>query len=302
MSKKVAAIVLIVLAVIGSMATFYGLNLLFSDLANMLMSKVTIDIISSLPGFILSLVFILASIYVIRYVRSPQYKKRMTLTYLIILGVFSVVGIISCIVSGTVVYSSLLAPYPFKGYLVIFMVIYTLLLLFSIGGYYNAYKFMKPDEEKRKINVRYVLYTITLSILICFSYYRFGADLLGPFFIQWRTLYLTWPFYTAMLLPIALLTHTVLYGFGVYRAHPLGGVIHASIVLGLSVVLSLTVILIGMNNTQFISAISPVLPLERLASLPIDTIVFTLLMIGFGTFEFIYSIRYYRRKKVQNIK
>ena len=52
-----------------------------------------------------------------------------------------------------------------------------------------------------------------------------------------------------------------------------------------------------MNNTQFISAVSPVLPLERLAALPIDTIVYILLMVGFGTFETIYSLRYYLRHK-----
>lgn len=293
MNKKTAAIVLIVLAIIGSVTTFYGLNLLFSDMANMFMSKFTIDIISSLPGVIFSFDFILASIYVMRYVRTPKYKKRMTLTHLIILGVFSLLGIASCILSGTLVYPSLLSPYPFKGYMVICLVLHTLLLFFSIGGYYNAYKFMKEDEEKRKMTVKYVLYTATLSILICFAYYRFGADLLGPTFIQWRTLYLTWPFYTAMLLPIALLTHTVLYGFGVYRNSPKGGIIHSGIVLFLSVALSIAIVAIGMNNTQFISAISPVLPLERLATLPIDTIVFIVLMVGLGTFEFIYSIRYY---------
>lgn len=297
MSKKTAAIVLIVLVLVGSVVTFYGLNLLFSDVANMLMSKITVDVISSLPGFIFTLDFILASIYVIRYVRTPKYKKRMTLTYLIILGVFSLLGIASCILSGTLVYPSLLSPYPFKGYMVISLVAHTLILFFSIGGYYNAYKWMKDDEEKRKITFKYVLYTISLSLLTCFAFYRLGADLLGPAFIQWRTLYLTWPFYAAMLLPIAILTHTALYSFGVYRKSPKGGIIHASIVLGLSIALSLTIVLIGMNNTQFISAISPVLPLERLASLPIDTIVYIVLMIGFGTFEFVYSIRYYLKHK-----
>ena len=74
MSKKTAAIVLIVLVLVGSVVTFYGLNLLFSDVANMLMSKITVDVISSLPGFIFTLDFILASIYVIRYVRTPKYK------------------------------------------------------------------------------------------------------------------------------------------------------------------------------------------------------------------------------------
>lgn len=300
MNKNIAGVVLVILAVVGSALTFFGLNLLFSDLANMLMSTITVDIISSFPGFILALDFILASIYVLRYVYRPQYRRRMTLTYLVILGVFSVLGMISCILSGIVVYKTMLAPYPFKGYIVMCLVVHTLTLFFSIGGFYNAKKWMKPDPERRKIKVHYVIYTIVLSILICFAYYRLGAVILSPLFIQWRTLYLTWPFYSAMLLPIALLAHTVLYSFGVYTRWQKGGIIHASILLGLSVGFSLAIILIGINNTTFISSISPVLPLERLASMPIDTIVYVLLMVGFSIYELVYSIRYHKRHKEEN--
>lgn len=297
MSKKIAGIVLAVLAIAGSILNFLGLNLLFSDLANMLTSVFTVDIVSSFPGLIFAFDFIAASMYVYRYVRTPEYRKRMTLTYLIVLGAFSLLGIIASVLSGVLVYGSLLAPYPFKGYMIICLVFHALLLLFAIGGYYNAYRFMKEDESKRKWKVSYVCYSITLAILTCFAYYRFGAVLLSPLFIQWRTLYLTWSFYLAMVMPFALLVHTVLYGFGVYRTYPKAGMIHASVVLGLSVACSATFILIGMNNTQLISAVSPVCPLERLASLPIDTIVYVLLMVGFGTFETIYSVRYYLRHK-----
>ena len=297
MDKKKAIIVLIFLALAGSALTFYGLNLLFSDMANMFMASITVDIVSSLPGFIFSLDFILMTIYVIRLIRRPQYRKRMTLTYLIILGVFSLLGVITSILSGVLVYGSLVAAYPFKGYMIICLVIHSLLLFFSVGAYYNAYKAMPEDEKRRKMSVHYVLYTVVLSIFICFAYYRLGAVLLSPMFIHWRTLYLTWPFYLSMLIPTAILVHTLLYVFGIYQEHPRGGIIHAGVCLGMSVALCLTVILLGMNNTQFISAVSPVLPLERLASLPIDTIVFTLLTIGFSVYELIYSIRYYNRHK-----
>ena len=297
MNKKVAGIVLICLVIVGSLLTFYNLNLLISDMANMMMASVTVDLISSFPGFIFALDAMLASIYVLRYVYRPQYKKRMTLTYLIILGVFSLLGVITTILSGVLVYPSLLAPYPFAGYMIICLVAHAILLLLSVGGYYNAYKFMKEDEEKRKMKVHYVIYTIILSILVCFSYYRLGAVLLAPLYIQWRTLYLSWSFYLALFLPIGVLVHTALYSFGVYTKNTKGGIIHAGVMLGLSVALSLTYILIGMNNTQLISAISPVLPLERLASLPIDTIVFVLLMVGFSVYELIYSIRYHNRHK-----
>ena len=295
MSRRTAGILLIVLGIIGSMATFYGLNLLFSDVANMMMSSISIDLVTTFPGLIISLDFILASIYVLRYVRRPEYKKRMSLLYCIILGVFSLIGVITTIISGVVVYGSLNAPYPFAGYMVICLVIHFILLGLAIGGYYAARKLMPEDPERRKMRVGYVCYTITLSMLFCFAYYRLGADLLAPVFIQWRTLYLTWPFYLAMLVPTGILVHTILYTFNVYRVHQKAGIIHAAICEGLCIVLCLTVVLIGMNNTQFISAISPVLPLERLAALPIDTIVFILFMNGFGIFELIYSIRYYKR-------
>ena len=295
MSRRTAGILLIVLGIIGSIATFYGLNLLFSDMANMFMASITIDLVSSLPGFIISLDFILASIYVLRYVRRPEYKKRMTLLYCIILAVFSLIGIISTILSGVLVYHSLLAPYPFAGYMIICLILHILLLGGACCGFIMARKHMQDDPEKRKMRVGYVCYTITLFMLFQFTYYRLGAVLLSPLFLQWRTLYLTWPFYLAMLIPAGVLVHTILYTFDVYRAHQRAGIIHAAICEGLCIALCLTVVLIGMNNTQFISAISPVLPLERLASLPIDTIVFILFMNGFGIFELIYSVRYYKR-------
>lgn len=300
MNKRIAAISLIALTIVGSILTFYGWNLLFSDVANMLMSKVTVDLLSSLPGFIISLDFILASIYTMRLIRRPQYKKRMSLLYLIILGCFSLLGIIACIVSGIIVYGSLFAPYPFKGYLVICLVFHAFALFFSIGAYYNVLKVMKPDEEKRKMSVHYVLYTIVLCLFVSFAYYRFGAVLLAPVYIQWRTIYLTWPFYTALFIPMALLVHTVLYSFGVYKNHPIGGIIHAGVCLLSSIGFSLAIIFIGRENTQFVSAISPVLPLERLASLPIDTIVFVALTIGLSIYECVYSYRYYIRKKKEN--
>ena len=169
MSKRTAAIILIVLALIGSITTFYGLNLLFSDMANMFMSSISIDLLSSFPGFIFSLDFILATIYVFRYVSRPQYKKRMTLLYCIILGCFSFLGILTTILTGVLVYPSLLAPYPFKGYMIICLILHILLLLFAGSSYYCAYKHMPEDEERRKLRPGYVCYTIFLSILICFA-------------------------------------------------------------------------------------------------------------------------------------
>ena len=300
MSRRTAGILLIVLGIVGSMATFYGLNLLFSDVANMMMSSISIDLVTTFPGFIISLDLILASIYVLRYVRRPEYKKRMTLLYCIILGVLSLIGVVTTIISGVAVYGSLAAPYPFAGYMIICLIIHILLLGGSCAGYFFTRKHMQEDPEKRKMRVGYVCYTITLFMLFQFAYYRLGAVLLAPLFIQWRTLYLTWPFYLAMLIPTGILVHTILYTFNVYRVHQKAGVIHAAICEGLCVALCLTVVLIGMNNTQFISAISPVLPLERLAALPIDTIVFILFMNGFGIFELIYSIRYYKHHKGEN--
>ena len=297
MNKKTSTILLVLLCLFGSVTAFFGMNLLFSDLANMFYSSINSDVISSLPFFVFALDFVLASLYVMRYVKSPEFKKRMTLTYLIILACFSFFGILASILTGVIVYGSFLAPYPFVGYTLICLILHILILIASCVLFYLAKKKMGEDEQKRKMNFRHVAYTIAISIFTFFAYNRFGVILMAPLFVHWRTLYLTWPFYASCLVPLLFLIRTVLAAYGVFLEKPKNGIIFASVCLGLGVAFSLTVILIGRSNTQFVSAVSPALPLERLASMPIDTVFYALLMVGIGVYELIYSINYYRRHK-----
>ena len=57
-------------------------------------------------------------------------------------------------------------------------------------------------------------------------------------------------------------------------------VIYVSIALGLTVVLAGAYIALGIADSSVVSAISPALPLERLATMPIETIIHLLACLG----------------------
>ena len=128
MKKKYYIISLVVIILLGSLFTALGSNMLFSDIANKdSMEHNTITV--TIPASMMAVSFVIALFYVIRLQKNKEAFKKHTLLYLILMIVFNIIGVIGTFLSINV-YHTLLSPYPFKGYLLIMLILEILI----IGG------------------------------------------------------------------------------------------------------------------------------------------------------------------------
>ena len=299
MKKRNSAILLIVLAFLGSFVNFYTTNFILSDVSNLTygFGNRPHYIFASLPGFNLSLILVLLTIFLMRYIRHPEYLKRMSKLYIIIGMCFSLIGLVSAVLAGILVYNTFTAPNPFPGYLIISIVLFSLLLLAGTFFFIFVYKRMKDDESKRQMKGRYVFFTIMLCITVFYAYNRFGALLWSCSYADGPTLFMTWPFYVSLLLPLAILVHTELYAFDFYKKHCLAALIVISVITGLFVISTVYIVCLGAQNTTFISVISPAMGASRLLAKPIDIIGHTVIFGIAAVYALVHSIKYYKKHK-----
>ena len=264
MSRKLSYIILIVLVVVGAIFTFFTANLLFSDLANIFPGYKDNNFITSLPMCMTMNQFILAILYVARYIRRPQYVKSMTKKYLIIFMAFSVVGIITSIMSGVMIYHSFFKPYPIPAYCFTMILVNVILIAAAVYFYILAVKRMPEDKEKRPFSVKHVFKTIGYSLGIFFVLERFGAALYFPFYIQWRTIYMSWPFFFTLLAPMSMCVQSFLYVIPKYKENLRVGLIFAIVNLGVAFAAHLAICITGYFNSKLLSAISPAMAIDRL--------------------------------------
>lgn len=272
---------IVILAIIASIINFYATNMILSDVSNMYYSVMNIDIISSLPAFLLAINLVVITLYFSREKHFPEYKNSMALTYTTIIAVISAIGVIASILTGTIIYKSFLVPYPFYGYSILGIIVHLANCVFAIIKNIKTRKEC-TEFKKRPISFKYVIYTILVVLMIYIAYDRFGAFLLSFTYVQFSTLYLTFPFYLSLLLPISLLNHIMAYLRSSKKIEYKVGLTNIIILTILSFVLNIAVVIIGFTNTQFISAISPALGLERLATMPIDLIFHILITTVFS--------------------
>ena len=279
MSKKKTIIALIILALVGSLFAALATNMLMSDMANKSASTTYNTLFASLGSATIAAAYVVACLFVFRSYLRPQYAKRMATVYMIIFACLGFIGTISLILNSVLNYHSLVAPYPFKGYTIIFLILNVLLLAGPIVCYFLYVRKMEPDQERFKFKFLYVLKTIGYFLFICLAFNRFGMFLISPIYIHWRTLFKTFPFYLFLLVPMFILVVKVLLYFDIIKTKKFK-VAFISIALGLTVVLAGAYIVLGIVDTAVISAISPALPLERLATMPIETIIHLLACLG----------------------
>lgn len=299
MKKKTALILVTLTVLVGSVVTFYATNMLLSDVSNMFYGVHDAYIVSSIPAFMLAVDFVAFLVFVMRYYRYPAYRKSMGNLYSIYLGVNSLVGIAFCILTG-VIYGSFTMPYPFWAYDVIMMIVHAGLLALAVVLNVKNRKMQLADQTKKKIQPHYVIYSAVLGAMTYFAFNKFGALILSPLYVYMRSLYLTWPFYLSLLCPIALVVHVLVYFFDGYKGKEKVGIAVVSTVFALSLGLGVSVLIIGSAHTQFISAVSPALPLERLATMPINSIFQLVAMVLFSGYYLWYAVRAYKLAKAVN--
>ena len=205
MNKKSAIISLIIVALLGSLLTFYASNLFFSDVANFGAGFANVTLFATLPAMLLGAIFIAAPLYIVRLYKRPNNKKALSKLYLIIACVLSCLGLIFSVLAGLINYRGNFVSYPFPGYLIIMMVLFIAIIACSAFAFFKYVKAMPEDEEKFKGGFLHVLHTIGLYLLIALAFNRFGAFLLMPVYAQFSTLYKTFVYYLFLLIPMALL-------------------------------------------------------------------------------------------------
>ena len=269
MSKKFSLIALAIIAVLGSLVTIYVCNLFFTDVPYFGPNIMDTAIFASFSALLFGAYFVMGALYICRAHLRPKTIKRLSSTYLKITIVLSALGFIFALLAGLVNYGTLLSKYPFPGFVIVAMVLHLLVLAASI---FAMIKFVKPlpeDEEKFKVTAKHVFFTLGWFLFVALAFNRFGAFLTMPIYVELRNFYQTIFFYLFLLVPMAIL---VKKAFDVFELK-LNRFLFVIIVFAINLVLFLVVVIIGLNDTTFVSSLSPAMPLERLAAKPVEIII-----------------------------
>ena len=280
MKKLYQLISLGVITVVGSLFTLLAANMLFDDLFNKGVAFSNMTLVVSLPAVSVALLFVLGVLYFIRTYKHPDCKKRISILYLIIEMAFALLGVIGAILGGTVVYGTFTGPNPFKGYLIIFLILNILILAAGAVGLFFVLKKMPEDEGKVKINVAYVFKTIGWVLFIGMVFDKFGLFITMPIYVYTRNLNHTIITYIYLLLPLFLGVVEVMYVYGLLKRKLF--FILGIVGLGLNVLFFAYTAVQGLNSTAYISSISQIYPIDRMASLPIEFLLHFLAFAGVG--------------------
>ena len=269
MERNKSLITLGVIAFVGSIIGFVGTNFFMQDVLNKSANMFS-TLLTSLPVLMLGSLLVSAFLYVMRLNKRPKTFKRLTKHYLVVGLVLSGVGLVTAFLAGILTYGSFFKPYPFYGYLIIMIVLFAVLIWAAIF-LLNKIKNRPEDEETYKVTAPHVFSTIGWFLFIALVFNRTGAFFAMPFYVQWRTLYITFPFYMYLLCPLFLGVVKVLIDFKILTK---GSRLILPMVAGaVQITLFFAVVFIGASDSVMVSAVSPAMPLERLASAPLEIII-----------------------------
>lgn len=293
MSRKLSLAALVAIALLGSLFAVLGANMFFSDIGNM--SAVgPKGFITTFPALMFAALFPVCFLYVLRYYLRPKTFKRLTRLYVIIAMALSLIGLICSILSGVLVYGSFVKPYPFPGYLIIFLILHALVVC---GGAFALVRLHKlpEDEERFKVDVKHVFKTIGWFLFICLAIERLGLFVASPVYIYWRNFYMTFPFYIFLLVPAFLGTVKVLDLLG-YLEKPNLKLILSISGVACTVVLFVAIAIPGILNTAYVSSVSTAMPLERLASKPLEILIHLVSNLAVGIILLVQALKANKQK------
>ena len=288
MKKKYIVLSLVVLTILGALFTALGSNMFFSDIGNLGAGITKSAFFVTLAPAMVAVTCAMGILYVIRIYKNPGCHKRISRLYFLLSAIFNGLGLIGVILSSALFYGSFISPNPFPGFAIIFTILEVTLTGGSIACLVLLKK-CKEDDSRVKIDFLYVLKTIGWFLFIMLVLNRFGMFLGSPFYIYWRNFYKTFPFYIYLLVPLYLGVSNVLFKLDFINKKNL--LIMACAGAGATLILSAYVILAGMNDTLFISSLSPAMPLERLAAMPVETIIHVLSYLGVSAALLITSLK-----------
>ncbi len=277
MSRKKTAAVLAVLSVPASMICFYATNLILSDVANMFYMSVTKDVISSLPIFSAAVESVIIFICIFHCGLYISERQRILKLNAAVTAFISVIGIITSVLTGKMIYGSFTAPYPFSGSTIISLVFHFIILIASVFTF-NKCRYTENSSLTFGMRLKRGLQHIVMAVFIYYAFDRFGAVLWMPAYAQISTLHKTFFFYISLLLPLCLMIHHFRYRMNLYRNKDIAGIAFSVIYLAADMFLCAAVFTGGVNDTQFVSAVSPVMGIERLLGMPVISITHFIMM------------------------
>ena len=283
MNKRFVIVSLSILAVIGSIWTFYASNMFFGDVSNFGAGFMKTTLFVTIPGLLLGALFVTACLFIIRFYQRPNSRKILCRNYLFISMALGCFGLLFTVLGGVLNLHSFIKPYPFAGYLIIMLVLNVLFITGSAVVLFKIVLKMPEDTEKYKVSVKHVFHTLGLFMLIAMAFNRFGAFLLAPVYVQWSTLYKTFVYYLFLLIPMALLVIKVLKLLEI-RKHFLIPVVAVAV---LNCALMVAILVLGANDAAFVSAVSAAAPLERLGSMPMELFIHFFTYFGVSTYYII---------------
>ena len=290
MNKKIVILALIFLTLVGSIVAFYGFNALAADILNIAAITRHSTVFATIPPLALGALIVMGVLYVIRLYKKPTIIKRLSRTYLIIAASLSFVSLVASILCGTVVYHSFTSPHPFKGFTIISLLLSILFLAASLVVLFVFVRKLPEDTERVKVDYKHVLKTIGWVFFISLAFNRFGALLNAPIYIYLRDLNRSFPFYLYLLVPMYILVIKALMILDIINGKK-KEIIYLSVGIGLNLVLAGAYMIIGLLDNGVVSSISPALPLERISSMPIESIIHVLTCFGVLIPQLVISIK-----------
>ena len=270
MSKKFSLIALAIIAVLGSLMAFVASNLFFTDVPYFGPHIMDTAIFLSFTALLFGAYFVIGAMYIVRSYLKPNIRKKMSKTYLKTTMVLAGLGFVFAILAAVINYNgNFLASAPFPGFIILMMVMHLLVLGGSIFALLKPVKALPEDTEKFKVGAKHVFFTMGWFLFTALAFNRFGAFLTMPIYVELRNFYQTVFFYLFLLVPMAILVKKV---FDVFELK-LNRFIYVIILFAINLALFIVVAIIGLNDTTFVSSLSPAMPLERLAAKPVEIII-----------------------------
>ena len=270
MSKKFSLIALAIIAVLGSLMAFVASNLFFTDVPYFGPHIMDTAIFLSFTALLFGAYFVIGAMYIVRSYLKPNIRKKMSKTYLKTTMVLAGLGFVFAILAAVINYNgNFLASAPFPGFIILMMVMHLLVLGGSIFALLKPVKALPEDTEEFKVGAKHVFFTMGWFLFTALAFNRFGAFLTMPIYVELRNFYQTVFFYLFLLVPMAILVKKV---FDVFELK-LDRFIYVIILFAINLVLFMVVAIIGLNDTTFVSSLSPAMPLERLAAKPVEIII-----------------------------
>ena len=270
MSKKFSLIALAIIAVLGSLMAFAASNLFFTDVPYFGPHIMDTAIFLSFTALLFGAYFVIGAMYIVRSYLKPNIRKKMSKTYLKTTMVLAGLGFVFAILAAVINYNgNFLASAPFPGFIILMMVAHLLVLGGSIFALLKPVKALPEDTEEFKVGAKHVFFTMGWFLFTALAFNRFGAFLTMPIYVELRNFYQTVFFYLFLLVPMAILVKKV---FDVFELK-LNRFIYVIILFAINLALFIVVAIIGLNDTTFVSSLSPAMPLERLAAKPVEIII-----------------------------